>query len=137
MKTDHHETPSGLQHLQAGIKRLLQFIELTVDEHTKGLKSSRRRVLSGLSGFDHLRDKRGHAQGGVGQLPCLTFGRDGFGDAIGKTLFSQVTYHLCDLFGFCVCQPLVNALAFAAVHPHVQRPVLAKRKAALRVVDLW
>jgi hypothetical protein len=136
VETDHHETPSGLQHAETRRQRLRELVKLAVDENPNSLERACRRMLARFAGLDRasheLRQLQGSVQGAAG-LPARD-NRLCNGDS--KPFFAVVTNHLRDLTLASLRQPLSRALAPRRVHAHVQRADGTKRKTPRGVVDL-
>ena len=134
MERHDDEPPAGLQDALGRMQRAHEFAELVVDGDAQGLEHARRRMnAAGL-----LADERCDE---IGELPRRLEGLapprldDGAGDGAGAPLLAVVIEDVGEL-GLGGFVDEIGRARAAALHAHVERPVVAEREAALGLVDL-
>ena len=132
---DDGETSPGLQRALGGKQRAGQFAELVVDEDAQRLEDARRGMDLVLRMAAHeARDRIGEVEG-AGEGPDLAPLLDHARDASRMALFAEQPEDTGEIG--CL-EPVddVGGAGAGAGHAHVERPVGAKGKAALGLVDL-
>src|SRR5205085_10563448 len=130
MEADHHQPAAGREQRERCAQRLLELLELGVDENPKSLKRARRRVLAWLSGLDRTSHDVGKLCRGSNRAPALAPSNKRLCNLYSKPFFPIVADHLGDVALVGAGQELGRALAARGVHAHVERAVEAKREAA-------
>ena len=123
------ETPLRCQH------RLPDFIQFLIDLNPDRLKGAGRGVdLAGLRPRHHCPDDLRQLQG-AGDGRILAGLADGAGDPPCRPLFTIITKHAFKPLGAGRVDEITGIRA-GFFHPHIERPVMPKRKATLSRIDL-
>src|SRR6201993_163583 len=134
MKRNYRQPAARHQQLFGRNKPTIEFAEFVVDGYSQGLEGPGRGVPAGL-GFRHDRTHDFGELNGPPERLALPSSDDGAGNPTGEALLAPLTDQRGELrFGHGGDQ-IRGGLTIAA-HPHIERPVKAKRKAAFRLVEL-
>ena len=134
MKRNYRQPAAGHQQLFGRDKPTVEFAEFIIDGYAQGLEGPGRWILAGL-GFRHDRTHDFGEFTGPPQRLALPSSDDRAGNPTGEALLAEIADQLGELrFGQGGDQ-IGGGLSIAA-HPHIERPVKAKRKAAFRLVEL-
>jgi hypothetical protein len=134
MERDDDKTPPRRQHPFRGMQRIQQFRQFVVHEDSQALERARRRMY--LAGFtahdppDDIGERRGSPNGCFGAMRD-----DRTGDRAGMALFAQGA----DNGGKVARRRALHHVSRrgpVATHAHVERPVVAEREAAFRLIEL-
>ena len=134
MKRNHRQPAAGHQQLFGRSKSTVEFAEFVVDGYTQGLERPSRWVLPGL-GCGHDRTHHGGELKGPPERLMPLSRADRTGDPTGEALLAELADEFRELPFRQGSDQIGSSLTFAA-HPHIERPVKAKRKAAFRLVEL-
>ena len=134
MEGDHGEPPARREHRLGAVQRPDQLAELVIDRDAQALEGPRRRMgaarLAPDDAGDEIRELLGRRD------RCLAPGfDDGARHGARASLLAIVVDDVGEHALIGLVDELGRALA-ARLHPHVERPVIAEREAALGLVEL-
>lgn len=134
VKRNHSETPPGGQKLLGRGETTIEFPQLVVNGDPQCLECSGGWMLPRLGSRDRvandIREFEGTPNG-----PALPRSNYRARNPSGKPFLAECADHPCEI-GLRQCRHQIGGARSSGAHPHVQRAVETKRKAALRIVEL-
>ena len=133
VEADDRQTTADFQGVHGRFQTAFQITQLVIDLDAQALKCTGRRVLALFPG------RVGHGQhlgqvSGTGKRLLGTAQHHGARHALGEALFAIFFKGAGDVFFAGAGDPLGRTDTAARVHAHVQRTVMHKAEAALRVI---
>ena len=135
VKTDRYQSSSRAQLLNCRFQPEGQITHFIIDTNSDCLEASCSRVL--LFMFTYRRLDKFRQLSGCFQTLLLPSLHDTPGNPARMALLSKLPKNAGHFPLRCLCQPNGRRYTLCWVHPHIQGPVLSKRKATLRIVQLW